>query len=63
MQTFPLASRRKRRLAFPAKLVSQRDLLALAVAKQNRAELARISVIDAENLFLLRHGHGEQLVG
>jgi hypothetical protein len=62
-KAFPVASRRQARLAFATKLIGQRFLLPLGVAKDDGAELARVAIVGAEDLFTVGHCLDKQIVG
>lgn len=61
LKAFPAAAGGQAAAASAGELVSQRDFLSLAVAEDDRAELARVPVIKTKNLFALCHGAGEQV--
>jgi hypothetical protein len=61
-QATPLPTGRQAFRAFAAELIGQRLLLALRVAEDDRAELARIAVIGAENLLSAGHRGGKKFV-
>ena len=63
MKAFPSAAAGQPAPASAAELVSQRDFLSLAVAEDDRTELARVPVVKTKNLFELCHGAGEQAIG
>jgi hypothetical protein len=54
-ETTPLALRRQARLAPAAKLIGQRFLLPLRVAEDDRAKLARIAAVHADDLLMRTH--------
>src|SRR5262249_59928906 len=62
-ETAPLAAARQAGPAPAAKLKSQRLLLPLRMAEDDRAELTGIAAVHAQNLLSLVHGPLEQSVG
>ena len=63
MKAFPSPTRGQAAAASASELIGQRDFLSLAVAEDDRTELARVSVVKTKNLFELCHGMGEQVIG
>jgi hypothetical protein len=61
-KAFPLAGERQRFAALACELVSQRDLLPIGVAEDDRAELAWVAVVPAKDLLVTAHGCFEQCV-
>jgi len=63
IKTLPSSTRRQAASASAGKLISQRDFLSLAIAKDHWAKLAREPVVNTKNLFALCHGTGKQAIG
>jgi hypothetical protein len=58
----PLACAGQTRAALAAKLKGERFLLTVGMAEDDWAELARVSVIQAQDLLLGEHGSAEQVI-
>lgn len=61
-KAFPLALWREAALTSSGELVSQRDLLPVGVAKDDRAKLAGVAIVSAQDLFPAGHRLFEQPV-
>jgi hypothetical protein len=58
----PLAAQREAGIASAAELKGQRPFLSLRVTEDDRAELARLTLVDAVDLQALAHRADEKLV-
>ena len=62
LEAFPLAAGRQALAAAASELIGQCDLLPTGVAKDDRAEFARVAVVHTKDLLAITHGFFEQLV-